>query len=293
MENFSSLHNICYQIFQEVSKTTSIFILPLFIGRLAFSGVVGQGSQALTTIKSAVIYFCLIAGFPLILDILFSIPEGFLPRMDSFAQGVGEVPALGEATVIPFGLDVIIEVLLAGIYWLVYYLHIFFMLVMCSMAPIVFLTSTFLGVGLGLEIFLGLLIIGSSWPIIWFGFDQVHDALVTAQTDSFGAKCLELLLTLFKGLAPVAFASIAIKSPAGQMISKAAQATISGGKFSVATAVSLKSVGSRGSSFQNAAQMMNRPQGKGRTWSLPSHNLSQDRLEKAKSQKPKTQEVDK
>src|SRR5690606_25339834 len=98
-----------------------------------------------------------------------------------------------------------------GLYWVVYYLHVFFMLLMCSMAPIVFLLSALLGIGLGLEIFMGLLIVGSSWPIIWYGFDQVHASLVNAQTDAFGAKCLELLITLFKGLAPVSFASLAVK----------------------------------------------------------------------------------
>jgi hypothetical protein len=132
--------------------------------------------------------------------------------------------------------DRVLEVLLAGLYWVAYYLHIFFMIVMCSMAPIVFLSSTLLGMGLGLEIFFGLLIVGSSWPIIWYGFDQVHAHLVSAQTDQFGAKCLELLLTIFKGIAPVAFASVAIKSPPGRVLTSVAQSTISTGKWAITKA---------------------------------------------------------
>lgn len=287
MESFSALHATCLSVFNEVAKMTAIFILPLFLGRIVFSSVVGEGSQAFSTIKSVVIYFCLIAGFPLILDVLFSIPEAYLPTISSFNAANDSAPALGDSTVLPFLLDRIVEVLLAGIYWIVYYLHIFFMLVMCSMAPIVFLTSTLLGVGLGIEIFLGLMIIGSSWPIIWYGFDQVHTALVSTQTDSFGAKWLEFLITLFKGLAPVAFASIAVKSPAGQIVSKAAQASISGGKFAFGAAVAGKSASLAPKTLtlsQKSTSFLLQKQK-----SLPSGNQNKvtDRLERAKQQKDK------
>lgn len=230
MESFSGLHNICVKVFEAVAGTTTVFILPLFLGRVVFSNIMGDGSKAFTALKGALIYFVLIAAFPLIVEVLFSIPEAYLPKFDSMAALTDGAPGW-ELSSIPFSLDRIIEVILAGLYWVVYYLHVFFMLLMCSMAPIVFLLSTLLGVGLGLEIFMGLLIVGSSWPIIWYGFDQVHASLVSAQTDAFGAKCLELLVTLFKGLAPVSFASLAVKSPAGRAISQAASGAIAVAKW--------------------------------------------------------------
>lgn len=236
MGNFSELHNTCLKVFESVAGTTTIFILPLFLGRVVFSNIMGDGSKAFTALKGALMYFVLIAAFPLIVEILFSIPEAYLPKFDSmsiFANGTQG----WELSSIPFSLDRIIEVILAGLYWVVYYLHVFFMLLMCSMAPIVFLLSALLGVGLGLEIFMGLLIVGSSWPIIWYGFDQVHSSLVTAQTDAFGAKCLELLVTLFKGLAPVSFASLAVKSPAGRAITQAASGAVAVAKWSGLTAI--------------------------------------------------------
>lgn len=226
MENFSELQSTCIKVFEEVAKGTSIFVLPLFLGKIAFSNLSGDGDKALQAFKGVLIYFCLLAGFPLILEILFSIPETYLPKMSSLTNFENS-PELTDSSIIPFALDRIMEVILAGLYWIAYYLHIFFMLIMCSMAPVVFLSSTLLGMGLGIEIFMGLLIIGSSWPIIWFGFDQVHIMLAAQQIDSFSLKCLELLLTLFKGLAPVAFAAVAVKSPAGQAVSKSTKAAAS------------------------------------------------------------------
>lgn len=231
MENYNSFHQICVQVFQAVANTMTIFILPLFMLRIVFSNILGEGSKVFQIIKGALIYFCLIAAFPLIIETLFSIPETYLPKYSSLSAMTNDAPDVTSSSIIPFAVDRILEVLLAGLYWVAYYLHIFFMIVMCSMAPIVFLSSTLLGMGLGLEIFFGLLIIGSSWPIIWYGFDQVHTHLVSAQTDQFGAKCLELILTIFKGIAPVAFASVAVKSPPGRVITSAAQSTISSGKW--------------------------------------------------------------
>lgn len=230
MENLSELHNICVKVFEAVAGTTTVFILPLFLGRVVLSNIMGDGAKAFTALKGALVYFVLIAAFPLIVEVLFSIPEAYLPKFDSMAALGNGAPGL-ELSSIPFSLDRIIEVILAGLYWVVYYLHVFFMLLMCSMAPIVFLLSALLGVGLGLEIFMGLLIVGSSWPIIWYGFDQVHASLVSTQMDAFGAKCLELLITLFKGLAPVSFASLAVKSPAGRAISQAASGAITVAKW--------------------------------------------------------------
>ncbi len=242
MGNYSELHGVCVQIFDAVSKTTSIFILPLFMVRIVFSNLAGEGNKAFQAIKGVLVYFTLLAAFPMIIDVLFSIPESYLPKYTGIASFSENSPDWNSASIIPFSVDRALEVILAGLYWIAYYLHIFFMIAMSSMAPIVFLTSTLLGFGMGLEIFLGLLIVGSSWPIIWYGFDQVHTSLASAQSDEFGSKCLELLLTLFKGITPVAFASLAVKSPAGQAISKATQAGISVGKWTVTKAMPVASV---------------------------------------------------
>lgn len=271
MESFSELHNICIKVFESVSGTTTVFILPLFLGKVVFSNVMGDGSKAFTALKGALIYFVLVAAFPLIVEVLFSIPESYLPKFDSMASFTDGAPGW-ELSSIPFSLDRIIEVILAGLYWVVYYLHVFFMLLMCSMAPIVFLLSALLGVGLGLEIFMGLLIVGSSWPIIWYGFDQVHASLVNAQSDAFGAKCLELLITLFKGLAPVSFASLAVKSPAGRAISQAASGAITiakwtgGAALGGASSVIPKRRSSKSSYFERSRKH-NSNRSDGRGWS--------------------------
>lgn len=223
MENLNEVQKICIDVFDVVSKTTSLFVLPLFMGQIAFANISGEGGRAFTALKGVLIYFCLIAGFPMIFEVLFSIPETFLPRFQGIDDMQSQFANTDALSILPSILDRMIEVILSLLYWVVYYLHIFFMLLMSSMAPIVFLGGSVLGVGLGLELFLGLLIVGSSWPIIWYGFDQVHIKLMSAQSDQFGIKCLELLITILKGLAPVTFASAAIKSPAGKMATGAAK----------------------------------------------------------------------
>lgn len=132
---------------------------------------------------------------------------------------------------------------------------------------------------------MGLLIVGSSWPIIWFGFDQVHASLVNAQSDAFGAKCLELLITLFKGLAPVSFASLAVKSPAGRAISQAASGAITIAKWTggvalgCATSVIPMNRSSKSSYFErNRKHNSNRSDVRG--WS----GGNTDRLRKARQQ---------
>lgn len=229
MGNFAEIQVLCIKIFQEVAQTCSVLVLPLFLGRIVFSNVVGSGEQILSSLKGAVLYFVLIAGFPFVLEILFSIPESYLPKW-------GELTSNSDfegVSVIPFALDQVLEVLLAGLYWVAYYLHVFFMLIMSSMAPVIFLMTTILGAGIGLEIFFGLLIVGSSWPIVWRGFDLVHAQMISQQSDAFAAKCLEVLVTLFKGISPVALAATAVKSSAGKVVTKAAQGTISAGKWTV------------------------------------------------------------
>lgn len=289
MENYSDLHRICVQVFEVVSRTTTIFVLPLFMMRIVSSNVLGEGSKAFQVLRSVIVYFCLIAAFPFIIELLFSIPESYLPKMNTLGAFAENSPEWNSVSVIPFAVDRILEVLLAGLYWLAYYLHIFFMIVMCSMAPIVILSSTMLGLGLGLEIFMGLLIVGSSWPIIWYGFDQVHSSLVRAQTDEFGAKCLELLLTFFKGLSPIAFAAIAIKSPPGKAISRAAQAAVSSGKWVAVRAISIpKGAYSAHKAKSHMSHMdKNRSPSKGRG-NAPAATESTERLLRARQQKQRS-----
>ena len=286
MESLSSLQLVCTQVFEAVAKTTSIFILPFFMMRIIFANLVGEGSRVFETLKGIIIYFCLVAGFPLIIELLFEIPEAYLPKYESFSLITKDSPNWATANIIPSAVDHILEVILAGLYWIVYYLHVFFMIVMCSMAPIVFLTSTLLGLGLGLEIFMGLLIVGSSWPIIWFGFDQVHLFLASAQTDHFGGKCLELLLTLLKGIAPVAFAGAAIKSPPGQAIAKATGASIAGGRWVMARAMGSpqKNYSGNQNNSQNSNYSQDRNFNSKKTTSNQASSQVSDRLKKAQKQ---------
>ncbi|MCE3009743.1 MAG: hypothetical protein LW875_03930 [Proteobacteria bacterium] len=231
MESYSSIHQLCVQVFEVVSKTTTIFVLPVFMLRIVFANLLAEGAKVFTFLKGVIIYFSLILAFPLIIEILFSIPETYLPQMNPVGVITQEAPQEMGSHLIPYSVDRVLEVILALLYWVVYYVHIFFMIMMCSMAPIVFLSSTLLGFGLGIEVFMGLLLAGSSWPLIWYGFDQVHQNLASLQIDEFGVKCLELLITVLKGLSPVAFAAVAIKSPPGRVITGLTQQGVAASRW--------------------------------------------------------------
>lgn len=289
MDSISGIHQICVQVFEAIAKTTSFFVVPLFMMRIVFSNILGEGSKVFAILKSTIVYFCLIAAFPLIIEIMFSIPDSYLPKFDSISSLTNDSPDWTSVSIIPFTVDRIFEVLLAGLYWVAYYLHIFFMIVMCSMAPIVFLSSTILGLGLGLEIFLGLLIVGSSWPIIWYGFDQVHAQLMTQQSDEFGSRCLEMLLTLFKGLSPVAFASVAIQSPPGRAITTTARASIATTRWAVGK-TGLVPQGAN-SNFHNKSKSksIERNRNSSPAWQKANgspQEAKNNRLDRAKNQQP-------
>lgn len=283
MENFNELHSVCIKVFESIAGASSVFILPLFLGKVVFSNIIGEGSKSFVALKGTVVYFFLVAAFPVIIEILFSIPEAYLPNFNSINSFVDDSPGW-KFSAIPFSLDRILEVILAGLYWLVYYLHVFFMLLMCSMAPIVFLLSAVLGIGLGLEIFLGLLVVGSSWPIIWYGFDQVHLSLTAAQTDAFGAKCLELLITVFKGLAPVSFASLAVKSPAGKAVTQAASGAIAVAKWSGGASSAVAMASKRSTS--GFSKYFEKSRANNQSSQTRHHHTSSttDRLQKAQAQ---------
>ena len=228
MENFSEINKACALVFESVASATSWFVLPLFMLKVVGSSLLGEGIKAFQFLKGTLTYFLLVAAFPFILEVLFLIPESLLPNAQSLFVARDSSPSWDSVSIIPYVVDRTLDVVLALLYWIAYYLHIFFMLIMCSMAPVVFLTSTILGIGLGMEVFLGLLIVGSSWPFLWFGFDQVNLIMSSGNQDSFGLRCLELLLTLFKAVSPILFAGLVVKSPAGQAVTSAVSAAKGG-----------------------------------------------------------------
>lgn len=228
MTSYAEMEKISELVFSEVARAINILILPLFMGKIVFSNIIAEGDKAFSALKSVLIYFLLISLFPYVLNLLFAIPDSFMPKSTAPLASTNLISDSTVSGMIPLAVDRVLELLLAALYWMSFHLHIFFMLIMCSMAPLIFLTSTILGIGMGIEIFMGLLIIGSSWPIIWHGFDQVHGLLASVQEDQFGSRCLELMITVLKGISPLTFALTAIKSPAGKMITQSVRFTSSG-----------------------------------------------------------------
>lgn len=232
----NDISSLCVLVFDSVKGPATLFVLPLFLVRVSLATAVGSGHQAFMAMKGAITYFILISAFPFILELLFSIPESFKPD-------IGQILTETHATLLtamPLLLDRILGIVVSGLYWIAFYLHYVFMIFMSGIAPLVFLLGSLLGIGLGLEIFLGLLIMGSSWPIIWFGFDKVHIALMQVTENDFGRVCLEILITFFKGVAPLMFASFVMKSPVGQAIGGAVKSAAATGNFAIGVGNNLR-----------------------------------------------------
>ena len=125
------------------------------------------------------------------------------------------------------------EYVLAIVYWAVLVLHLLVMILMTSMAPIVFLLSCVLNVGVSVRIFFGLMIVSSCWPVMWYGFDQALLVMDKVVPDTFGKLVLELVVTLIKGIGPASLAYMSLNSGPGKAIVSSASKGFSAGASSL------------------------------------------------------------
>jgi len=214
------------KIFEGVAKPVSWFVVPLFLIRVGYGQLSGDSSEIRAAIKGVILYFVLIVSFGMILDVLLELPQSFIPDSSShnmiditdtlIKQEFGKFFTPWKT--IPETLTVFMEYVLAIIYWAVLVLHLLVMILMTSMAPIVFLLSCVLNVGVSVRIFFGLMIVSSCWPVMWYGFDQALLVMDKVVPDTFGKLVLELVVTLIKGIGPASLAYMSLNSGPGKAI---------------------------------------------------------------------------
>ena len=216
---------VATKAFEQCSSGTNLFVLPLFLVRVAYANSVGGNPGEYTqAVKGVVLYFILIFGFAPILQILLSLPEAFLPgfQFDVFNQArpdaAGEMSTLSA---VPSVLLWSLESIVACLFYLALFLNFAFTIVLSSIAPIVFLLAALLGIGFGLRTFFGLLIVVSSWPIVWAACDQLSALMIPVAGGELGGVVFEVAVTLLKIAGPLAVAYFGLSSAPGQGVATA------------------------------------------------------------------------
>lgn len=237
-----SLRELCLSVFDGTKAVTLWFVLPLFLLKCAYSQLLGNDQGIRDAAKGLIVYFILTISFGEVLDVLFAIPHHFfaedqiaiqeqLQKIDAADPKTLWEKTLSVSALIPQLVTKIIEMLTAVLFWLMVILHAALMVVLSSMAPIIFLTAALLGIGMGIPLFFGLLIAASSWPVLFYGFDHSLLWLYQNIPDPFGRSVAEMAIVFLKAISPIGLAFLSLSSPAGQAMTSSVKNIISGGKL--------------------------------------------------------------
>ena len=234
VSNPSELSSVCFKIFSNVREICLFFVLPIFLLRVTYLNLVGSESNSfIAALKGLVLFFVLCFTFDYVLELLFEIPQAFMPDFSYeriIGQKVPERPGFevesGYFDQVPTFLRWIGEVVIAFLFHAATSIHMLFMMVMSGLAPLVFLLATQLGIGIGVKLFFGLMILSSSWPIIWYGFDELSTWYAQYSTGGFDEIVFEILVYLLKIIGPFGLAIGAMESgPGSSVVSATRMAT--------------------------------------------------------------------
>ncbi len=229
---FESLRQACIDIFNVTAGVTNPFVVVFFIMRIAYAQVTAASSSEFTdAFKGAVTYFILIAGFPWLIEVLLLIPQTFTPNLfahvnlDGLARDPEVVGTDGFTPhTVPGVLSFALEAFIAILYYAAAYIHVILLVAMCGMAPIVFLFSCMLGLGVGIKIFIGLMVLSGCWPVLFSAFEIIQRAL--GGSKGIGASVLEFIITLMKTISPLWLMKIAMQSGPGKAVTAAATGAV-------------------------------------------------------------------
>lgn len=200
------------------------FVPVLFLVRMIYASITGNSEVIKATFHGVLLFFILIHGFSFVLEILLAIPASYLPDFNfKSAQpaGIFDVD-------IPRWVLYIFECLIALFYWTATIIHILLLVIMSSVAPVVFLVACLLGIGWGIGLFFGLLLLTSSWPIMWHGFEQFTMWANRSMSDPFSRLITEVVVTILKVVGPIGFAFVSMNSGPGKALTSGTKLLVSG-----------------------------------------------------------------
>jgi hypothetical protein len=234
LENTEQLLEICLGIFNQSKDLSLLFAMPLFIARVAWMNVSGAGQQEYTqAIKGLLAFFVLTYSFEYVLEIILEIPKALEPGF----SGIGDSTSGSDSSWVPDMLRWILESVGLIFFHVAHLIQFVFLVLLCSLAPIIFLLGSILGIGLGVKIFYGLLLVTACWPIVWVSFDQVGSLIAEMDISWLGYTLSEILINVMKAFGPIGLAIAAFSSEVGNTIKQGARFVTAGatGGASIAT----------------------------------------------------------
>jgi hypothetical protein len=215
LENTEELRSICLNIFNQSRDLSLLFVMPIFLARIAWLNSSGANQTEYSSlIKGLVAFFVLAFGFEYILSLVFEIPKALRPSFSSIKD------AFPESSWVPDMLRWILESLGIIFYHIAHLIQFVFLVLLCSLAPVVFLLGSLFGIGLGVKVFFGLLLITGCCPIVWASFDQVGSFIYQMDISWMGYALSEILINFMKAFGPLGLAIAAFSSEVGGTIKK-------------------------------------------------------------------------
>jgi hypothetical protein len=218
--SFEFTQKMSGEVFRE-TKSYIILIFPvLFSLRLLYLNMTAANSREYgELIKGAVLFLALLLSYEYLLSLTFDFSRAI---EGDIAQQTTQRLLLSQKDPISTpGLSLVrktLGLITSVVYYLAQCLFIIALIFMSALAPIVFLFGTVLSMPSLIKIFFFLIIIGSSWPLLFSVFDRVGGSLLQnglkSESQIFSWS-IDLLIELFKLLGPLSFCKLLLHSTFG------------------------------------------------------------------------------
>ncbi len=230
--NYVEFSEFLVKIYENTASLCLVIVGPIFLLRIVQNSLMGSSQDFIEIFKGLVACFILLFGFRYILEGITLFLDDLYPKnvsldAESFLKE-GHFDG-------PWALMKILQSLTIILFWVGSFIQLFVLSILSALAPVVFVLGTLLGIGLGVKIFLGMLIMSSTWPIVWEAIDQVSTWIGQNADGSFSSYVLVLVTQILKLLGPLAIAITSMNSGPGQMATRVATAFVTKGTSLAAT----------------------------------------------------------
>lgn len=188
-------------IFQTTANLAMIFLIPFILLKAKQIILTGTSADFFELFKGILGFFLLIFSFEYIIEAIIMILDEYYIEtiIDARSFSGKEV----EASSTPWVLTKFIKTASITIYWLAAVLQLLVLGLLAALAPLFFLSSCVLRIGIGVSAFLTLFLISAVWPIVWGSFSSYASFVVIDNGNSYLGYISELTLQLMKLGTPI------------------------------------------------------------------------------------------
>jgi hypothetical protein len=232
IENTETIIQICKGIFDESRGICLLLVGPVFFAKVFWLNISGASSADYSElIKGLLLFLVLSYSFEYVLEFVFEIPKALEPGM----TGLGARLADSNTHWAPDVLRWVVESVGLAFYYIAHFVQFLFLVLLCSLGPILFLLGCLLGLGFSVKVFFGILLVTGCWPIVWMSFNEVGDLIASLDLSWMGYAMSEILINFMKAVGPLGLALAAFSSEAGKSVRRG----VSGAKTLALTAATL------------------------------------------------------